>query len=801
MAVTVEADTAPVFAAGETVAAQTYEQNTAIEPLTLPAVETAGNGATTYALTPPAGLTFDPATRVLTGTPTTAAAVTEYTYTASDADDDSDTLTFNITVEADTAPVLPGSFPNQNFIVNVAITPLTLPSATGGNGALAYSISLPLGLTFDPATRVITGTPTTAAAAANFAYTARDSDGNTMLSDVATLSVLITVRAQATGFTLSLSDLINGGVPTELREGGTLDVRVVASPTPAGSVFAVAQMVTLTVTPPISRPASAADPFVPYTAIAPGTTPVAANSLSNPAFSLELETQDDAFDHADLPVTLTATASPSGATGTATITLRDDDIGIRTTVTAATVVTGATATYSVQLSEPPPVPVDVAVASLATGTATVSPSTLTFNTTNWNTARTVTVTGVVAGSTTIRHSAPTAGGFSYVPNNVAVTVTAAAATPPTAYTVSINPTMVRESATSTNIEVTVTLTGGTYSVARVFRVLGAGVTATGGGVDYSTVPATNLTIPANMASGSATIAFTATVDTVAEPGGETVRISAGLRTVDMNSGDNSLGVSQFATLTINDPAAPLAVSLGADQTIAPGARIMITGTVTGANAPDASLTASWSHVNGSAYFGAVGGAEVQRLGGLIGTATGLMLNIPGPTAAVLAAATPPVTSVDITIRLTVTDPMAAAGQGAVSDDITITVMPVANTPPTFSGAAIPAQIYVVNQMVTPLTLPAATGGNGAITYNLAAPNGDEITDLSSFIPGLTLDLANRTITGTPTTAAVTRSYGWIAHDGDDDRTFDDRARLVLTISLQENTAPVFTNIGDVHIGH
>ena len=62
-----------------------------------------GNGPLTYALTPapPAGLTFDAATRTLSGTPTGARPATTYTYTATDADvsePDVARLTFTIEV-------------------------------------------------------------------------------------------------------------------------------------------------------------------------------------------------------------------------------------------------------------------------------------------------------------------------------------------------------------------------------------------------------------------------------------------------------------------------------------------------------------------------------------------------------------------------------------------------------------------------------------------------------------------------------------------------------------------------------
>ena len=92
----------PTFGA-QTIADQTYMQNSAIATLNLPQAS-GGDGTLTYTLTPtpPAGLTFSDTARTLTGTPTTAQSATAYTYTATDADGDTASLTFNITVTADT---------------------------------------------------------------------------------------------------------------------------------------------------------------------------------------------------------------------------------------------------------------------------------------------------------------------------------------------------------------------------------------------------------------------------------------------------------------------------------------------------------------------------------------------------------------------------------------------------------------------------------------------------------------------------------------------------------------------------
>ena len=67
------------------------------------------------------------------------------------------------------------------YDTGTAITPIALPAATGGNGALTYSISpttLPAGLTWTASTRTIAGTPTTATATTTYTYRATDADGD-----------------------------------------------------------------------------------------------------------------------------------------------------------------------------------------------------------------------------------------------------------------------------------------------------------------------------------------------------------------------------------------------------------------------------------------------------------------------------------------------------------------------------------------------------------------------------------------------------------------------------------------------
>ena len=117
-------------------------------------------------------------------------AETGYTLTATDMDGDEATLAFPITVLEDLFPEFAETVPAQLYWVGAAIDALALPAATGGNGALTYTLSpaLPEGLVFDPETRIVSGTPSVAMAETGYTLTATDMDG-----DEATLAFPITV--------------------------------------------------------------------------------------------------------------------------------------------------------------------------------------------------------------------------------------------------------------------------------------------------------------------------------------------------------------------------------------------------------------------------------------------------------------------------------------------------------------------------------------------------------------------------------------------------------------------------------
>lgn len=118
-------------------------------------------GTTPYTYTAvnlPPGLSFNPTTREITGTPTVAGP---YVVTINVSDADGNSASMNYTINIKNALVLP----NASLVdgtVGTAYPTQLIPSATGGTTPYTYvATNLPPGLSFNPTTREITGTPTT----------------------------------------------------------------------------------------------------------------------------------------------------------------------------------------------------------------------------------------------------------------------------------------------------------------------------------------------------------------------------------------------------------------------------------------------------------------------------------------------------------------------------------------------------------------------------------------------------------------------------------------------------------------
>ena len=133
---------------------------------------------TTYSVNPalPAGLALNASSGVISGTPTVLASASSYTVTASNAGG-STTVAVSITVR-DVAPAFNYSPDTFTFSQGMAVTAVT-PASTGGT-VITWSVqpALPSGITLNPATGVLSGTPSAVTARADYAVTAQNSGGS-----------------------------------------------------------------------------------------------------------------------------------------------------------------------------------------------------------------------------------------------------------------------------------------------------------------------------------------------------------------------------------------------------------------------------------------------------------------------------------------------------------------------------------------------------------------------------------------------------------------------------------------------
>ena len=107
----------------------------------------------------------------------------------------------------------------------------------------------------------------------------------------------------------------------------------------------------------------------------------------------------------------------------------------------------------------------------------------------------------------------------------------------------------------------------------------------------------------------------------------------------------------------------------------------------------------------------------------------------------------------------------------------------ADSTPTFGASTISNKTYVQHREITDLTLPAATGGDGTLTYTLTGPSGGALP------AGLDFNATTRKLTGTPTASQSAMTYTYTATDSD--ATDPDAVSLTFTIAVTANAVPTF----------
>jgi subtilisin-like proprotein convertase family protein len=210
----------------------TYTKDTAI---TNNRPTSSGGTVVSYSVSPAltAGLTLNTSTGVISGTPTTLTANANYTVTATNTGG-STTASVSITVN-DIAPSALAYLINPaTYIQGTAIT-ANNPTSSGGV-ALSYAIlpALPAGLTLNPVTGVISGTPSEVSPAASYSVTATNTGGST--STLLSITVVSPYTAWATPY-----NLVQGLNGDDDGDGNSNYFEFIAGlvPTNAGSVFKI----------------------------------------------------------------------------------------------------------------------------------------------------------------------------------------------------------------------------------------------------------------------------------------------------------------------------------------------------------------------------------------------------------------------------------------------------------------------------------------------------------------------------------------------------------------------------------
>jgi hypothetical protein len=143
-----------------------------------PYAPTVSGTVTGYSVSPalPAGLTLNPSSGVISGTPLAASPGTTYTVTATNA---AGAATAAVTLEILVAPPTALTYTSPvTGTVGAALTPL-VPTLTGHADAFAVSPPLPAGVMLDPATGIVSGTPTSARLPLTYTIVASNAGGYT----------------------------------------------------------------------------------------------------------------------------------------------------------------------------------------------------------------------------------------------------------------------------------------------------------------------------------------------------------------------------------------------------------------------------------------------------------------------------------------------------------------------------------------------------------------------------------------------------------------------------------------------
>ncbi len=783
-----------------------------------------GNGGLSYSLSAclPRGVTRS--VRRLSGKPVAAAASATCTWTVADSDantlaSDTDTATFTIEVLAPVLIARPTSLEideggSAGFEVKLAARPTGMVTVSVESGDAGAATVGPASLTFTPWNY---GTPRTVT------VTGVQDD------DVEDETVTVSLSASGGGYggasasvAVTVDDkgepgLVAAPASLEMDEGGLAGFEVKLATRPTGSVT-----VSVSLPGAVAGKATASRATLTFTASNHGEAqPVTVSSE-----------QDDDVQDESFAVALSASGGGyDGESASVAVAVKDDDApGLVVVPPTLEVWEGGSEAFTVKLATRPTaaVTVSLSVASRDGETMTVDgPASLTFTTSNYAVAQTVTVPGEQDDDSrdenvTVSLSA-SGGGYDGVSASVAVTVRdddapGVVATPPgLGVEEGESDTFTVKLATAPSAAVTVTVASGDPGAATVDP---ASLTFTAS--DYAAAKTVTVT---GVREGTATVALTAAgggYDGVSAAVGVTVTVTApDTSPVFGKTGDETFvkGEPVAVDLLVTGgnapvecsaaPALPAGLALNASACTLSGTPAEVreeteyTFTATDSDGDTATLTftieveasplddasfASYADVPSTMAAGSsttvtvrmrnAGTTTWSSAGGYALGSRSLDDNVTwGVSRVPLPAGVAPGETVDFTFQITAPEEagaypflwkMVRGAGGWFGRETALRKITVED--PSFGGATVADQTWVRAAPIEALTLPEAIGGDGALIYSLTP----------SLPAGVTFTEATRTLSGTPKGLQAATEYRYTATDID-----KDAATLTFSIEVEE----------------
>ena len=238
----------------------------------------------------------------------------------------------------------------------------------------------------------------------------------------ATVVIVDNDKVTPTGIMLSVD-------PTHVTEGSETNptpVTITAAFMPTGATQTASTTVMVSVD---GGSTNGATEGMDFTTISAPIPVIIRGNRNSGTGSFDLTVADDSVSEPAETVTVSAPAVSGHTVMSATLTITDNDTdGVTVSTDTLAVTEGAEGSYTVVLDSQPAGPVEVTIAA-DSGSAppiTFSPPSLSFNSGNWNTAQTVTVTAIedadtAGGTRTLSHTVSGYGTVTVAPVTVTVT--------------------------------------------------------------------------------------------------------------------------------------------------------------------------------------------------------------------------------------------------------------------------------------------------------------------------------------------------------------------------------------------